>query len=750
MKISKKWLENYVPINQSNEDLAAKLSMSGTCVESFSQAIDDKVIVAEILHIKKHPDADRLQIATVSDGKDSLQIVCGATNIKVGQKVPLATIGAILSGGEIKKTSIRGVESFGMLCAPNELSISDDHLGIMILPDEYIAGKPLRDYLGNDTVFETEITPNRGDCLSHFGIAREIAALDNLSIKKDPISLNLNLEKAISAIKVEVSDSRLCPQYMARVVKNVKIGPSPKWLIDHLTSVGINPINNIVDVTNFILFDLGQPLHAFDLHKISDQKIIVRKARKGENITTLDGKSTILDQDMLVIADAKAPIAIAGVMGGANSEVDCETKDIVIESAEFDMASIRKTSKKLGLSTDASYRFERGIDSGSIEYALNKAAKLMAEVGQGNVLDGIVKVGSRQEPSKIKIEYSKINKLLGLELKDELMRHILKSLGFVIDNDYAVIPLWRKDIFSWHDLAEEIGRIYGYDMIKSLAVPKTAKPSKSDYYKEEKIKDILIALGFVEVYNYPFLSNNDINIVNLKAKNLLEVANPIQPENKYLRNSLLPNLLKVIAKNPTFDPVLVFELGHIFEKSSEALSLTLVTAGKNSDTYISNALEDLKKVALSASLPIEKISQDILDKFKIRKASVSVATLSLVGLHKLLQHDQEIKKSNPNYVQHYRPISKYPAMVRDLAFILDKKVNIYEIRDCILSVSNQIYIVELFDEFTSDKLGKNMKNVAFHLYLQNMDKTMTDEETSTIIKKVINKVESVFKAKLRA
>jgi len=748
MKILRSWLEDYTDIPYSDEELAERLSLSGTAVESIEKGIDDRVVVAEIKRIEPHPNADRLQLATVSTGGQEFRVVCGAPNIAVGQKVPLAQIGAKLPGGELGKATIRGVESVGMLCAADELGLGDDHSGIIILSDTHIVGKPLNHYLGKSTIFDFEITPNRGDCLSHFGIAREAAALLDKQIKREPMSVSTISKKVSDSLEVEIEKTEICPQYQARIIENITIKESPQWLKDRLVSLGQKPINNIVDATNYIMLDLGQPLHAFDAEKVG-KKIIIRKSKKGEIVETLDGVKRELDNKTILITDEKKPIAIAGIMGGQNSEISNSTTAVILEAAEFDPVSIRKSAKLLNLSTDANYRFERGIDSGSVEYALNKAANLIAEISGGKILSGIAKAGERKKVDAVKIETEKIRQLLGLNIRDDQIIHILKLLGFVISNDNCTAPSWRRDINTWQDLAEEVGRIYGYDKIIPVKIAKSNKPKESGYFFDELVKDILKKNGFSEIKTYPFLSEDDIKAAQIKASSLLEVANPIQQENKYLRNSLVPNLLKSVAKNPSFDQTFLFELGHVFTKDEEINVLGIAAAGKDAKKLIEVTAKDLLDSAGIKDLEISEISRDDLGRFKIRKPLTYVGEIPLGKFaDKYLETNQPVLKINTDKV-HYRQVSKFPAITRDLAFIVDKKVKPDEVTDMIYSVSDLVNRVELFDEFTSDKFGKGKKNVAFHLYLQMMDRTMKDTEADTIIKKIVNKINKEFAAELR-
>jgi len=749
MKVLRSWLENYIEIPYSDEELAEKLSLSGTSVEAIEKGIDSNVVVVEIRNITPHPKADRLQLATVFDGTEELTVVCGASNIKVGQKVPLAKIGSRLPSRTIEKATIRGVESSGMLCAPDELGLGDDHNGIYILSKDYILGLPLSQQLGKDTVFDIEVTPNRGDCLSHIGVAREIAALANKTVKQKPIEIKSIPKNVSDAISISIKNPELSPQYQARIIENVKIKESPDWLKKSLIAIGAKPINNIVDVTNYVMYDLGQPLHAFDYANVDGHSIIVRLAKKGESIATIDGANHKLDSDTLIIADAKKPIAIAGIMGGKNSEIDSKTCSIVLEAAEFYSKSIRRSAKKLNLSSEASYRFERGIDSGNVEYALNKAAALMAEVSGGNILTGIARSGQKTLNLPIEINVVSINKLLGLNLFQDEILHTLRLLGFQIKSTHCIAPYWHHDITCWQDLAEEVGRLNGYDKIIPIPVDKTKTPSQSEYYFSELVKDLLNEAGFTEVMNYSFLSLDDAKTAKLSSSLLLEVANPMQPENKYLRNSLIPGLLKTIAKNSSFDPVLIFEIGHIYSKKAETRMLGLATAGKDAKATIDSAIALLGSKATAGKIDAVEQDPETLKRFKIRKPNTYTLEIPLDNIaSKYLKRNQVKLLLNKEAVC-YRPVSKYPSVTRDLAFILDCKVSAADIRSAILIVSPLVTRVELFDEFVSDKFGKDKKNLAFHLSLQHLDKTLTDVEADIVLKNIVTAIEKKYYAKLR-
>lgn len=749
MKVLKSWLLEYVKTDLSDEELVANLNKTGTEVDAAIFGIDDRVIVAEIKKIEKHPNADRLQLATVFDGNEEIIVVCGASNIQIGQKVPLAQIGAKLPKFTIEKASIRGIESTGMLCAEDELGLGEDHTGIKILPDTYITGEPLKNHIGGDTVLELEITPNRGDCLSHIGIAREIAAFTNQEVKKEPIVLKMTSQTVASELNLTVNNQKSCPQYLARVIKNVKIGPSPKWLKDKIEACGSKSINNVVDVTNYILMDLGQPLHAFDFDKITNKTILVRNAKEGEKITTIDGKERLLTKHNLVIADAEKPIAVAGVMGGLDSEVTDKTVNILLEAAVFERKSIRKTAKELGLTTEASYRYERGIDEAAVEYALNKAAKLIQDTSNGDILSGIVRSGDKNPKESIEVPYDKICRLLGLSLKDDEIKNILKRLGFEKNGIGYLIPSWRHDIEFWQDLAEEVGRIYGYDKVPLFEVPTSKTPKLSQYFSLEHIKDLLVELGGVEVINYAFLSDKDIEAAKLPTAGLLEIANPVQPENKYLRSSLIPCLLKNIAKNPSFDPIFIFEIDHVFTKKNENINLAIAISGKGSNKLAEKSRDQLEKsLKAKGQINFTELSRDELVRFKIKKPSVLTFEVEIASTaNKVSQDDRLLDLVKKNH--HYRPVSKFPSVTRDIAFIVSQKVNPADMTETIYLASDNINRVELFDEFASEKFGKSKKNVAFHIYLQDLAKTMTDQDADNIVRKIVSSIEPKFSAKLR-
>lgn len=750
MKVLKSWLKDYIDIDITDEKIAELLSMSGTAVEEIIPTLDNKVVVAEIKEILPHPNADKLQIVKVFCGDEEVKVVCGANNIKVGQLVPLAQIGTKLGDFEIKGVTIRGEESFGMLCSEKELGIGENHQGIMILDKGYKIGKPLCEYVSGDLILDLEITANRGDCLSHIGIARELAVLTSKKITLKDTSV---LEDDEIDIDIKVNDFADCPKYTARKISGLKIGESPLWLQERLTKLGAKPINNVVDITNYVLLDLGQPLHAFDAKKIEGD-IEVRRARKSEDIVTLDGEIRHLDESVLVISDKTKAVAIAGIMGGQNTEVSINTTDILLESAIFDPKTIRAGGKDLKLETEASYRFERGIDSLGVETALDLATKMIVEIAgsKDTKVSKIAKQETKLEAKKVFIDIQTINKLLGTTFSDDYIKDTLLKLGFKIKGGMAIVPSFRHDVNIVADLAEEIARIYGYNNIARFEIAKTKVNSPSNYYLNERLKDILVKEGFVETHNYPFLSEKDITALGLSADNLLEIINPIQPENKYLKNSLLPRMFFNIAKNPTFDPILLFEIGHVFDKSSEKTSLAIVASGKNARQALEKAILELTslfKVDVK-KLKIAELKRDDLIRYKIKKPIVNFVEVDITDFasNKKLDFDP-LNLDKPDRQIIYRKVSKFPSLTRDLAFIVDQDLTTDKLITEIYSISDLINRVELFDEFKSEKFGQNKKNVAFHIYLQAEDKTLTDDQANDIIKDIVSKIESKNKAKLR-
>ncbi len=582
MKVSINWLKDYINLDGiSVEEIVDKITNAGLEVDEIidGNKIYENFVVGHVLESGKHPNADKLSVCKVSDGNETFNVVCGAPNVAAGQKVAFAKVGAVIpsAGFKIKKAKIRGEESQGMICAEDELGISDDHEGIMVLDESLEPGIPLAEALGfNDITLEIAITPNRADALSHIGIARDLAALFKRNVKYPEIELNES-EKAIEDIAaVEIENTVDCPRYLAKVVEGVTVKESPEWLKKKLTSIGLRPINNIVDVTNYVLHEVGQPLHGFDLDKLAGNKIVVKSAGDIKKFTTLDSKERELLSTDLMICDAEKPVAVAGVMGGENSEVTDDTKNVLIESAYFRPSAIRKTAKHLGLQTDASYRFERGCNPDIVKFAAERAAQLIAELAGGTVAKGVIDVYPNEIKKKeISLRYKRVHKILGFEITNEEIKETFPKLGFNIvaetEEAFTVeVPLFRPDIEREIDLIEEVIRIYGFDKIPDVPKIEVALEAKTDEYSfADKTRETLVGFGFNEIITNS-LWNKEIAE---KFGNAIGVMNPQNVEMSHTRPSLLPGALSTIARNIKVkeNNLRLFEIGRVFRKKSEVI-----------------------------------------------------------------------------------------------------------------------------------------------------------------------------------
>ena len=799
MKISLSWIKEFVDLNGiSTDEIVSHLTMSGLEVEDVvdQTKLYNNFIVGFVKETQKHPNADKLTICTVFDGTDDLQVICGASNVSAGQKVVFAPIGTEIPNGNflIKKAKIRGVESNGMICAEDELLLSDDHSGVMVLDEKLEAGKLITEALNlNDVILEIAITPNRPDALSHIGVARDLAALFDRNLILPEIKLNESSDDVNKLASVVIEDEINCPRYIAKVVKDVKIKESPKWLKDRLEKIGLRPRNNIVDITNLVLHECGQPLHAFDLDKLSDNKIVVKSTKSETSFTTLDSKERKLPLNTLMICDANREVAIAGVMGGENSEITDSTKNILIESAYFNPSSIRKTAKALALSTDASYRFERGTDPNITKYAAERCAQLVAELAEGKIAKGIIDVYPKViHPKEIELRFSRTTKILGYEVSSEKIKNILSRLGLavkVLDVDKLLVsvPTFRPDIEREIDLIEEIARINGYDNIPTVSKINITLEKKTDETEyDEKIRQAATALGFFEMINNPLQSEKEVRI----AGNPVKLANPSSADMEYLRSTLISGALITLSKNlrQGVRDLKLFELGDVFNKTNEGeiksfndftenQNLLFIVSGKeqdkgwnttviDSDFYLLKGLVDsfLAKVSLDNVLNdsyyaaaneiyayyltknyigVElgkggKIKSDVLKQFDINQ-DVYCFEFNLTQL-------KNVKAINNGYVD---PL-KYPKIVRDFAFILDKSVKYLDIKEFIKKKSsNLLKEISVFDIFESDTLGENKRSIAFTLEFYDKDRTLTEDEVEKDFNNLISLITKEFNAQLR-
>jgi phenylalanyl-tRNA synthetase beta chain len=809
MNVSLNILKQFVNLsNISPEEIKDKLTAHTVEVEKIinPQERFNNVVVAKILEVSKHPQADKLQIALVDAGeKEPLKIVCGAPNIAVGQLVPLAKIGAVLGEGfEIKKAEIRGEESFGMLCAPDELGLGSDHSGIMILDEKAKIGQDFAKYLNLDNIIfevDNKSLSNRPDLWGHYGLARELSVLFNkklnnyevkdIKIKKVKESKNKKNEN----ISVDIKAKNLCRRYLALKVDNIKIEESPSWLKNELSALGINSINNIVDATNYVMIELGQPLHAFDAGDI--KKISVRKADKGEKFITLDDKERILEDEDLMIGSDKESLAIAGVMGGKNSQINNATTDIIIESANFDAVSVRKTAQRLGIRSDAVMRFEKSLDPNNCDLAIKKMAELVKKLcPQANFNHEIVETGDfKNEEQIISLDLNWAENIIGQKIEDKKVESILESLGLEIKDkkDFVwdvAIPSWRqKDLKIKQDLIEEIVRIYGYNNINISLPEGNILPPEKDPEMEliKKIKNILAySFKMTEVYNYSFVSEEQLDKLDLDAKPYIKLLNPLSKQSSLLRQTLTTNLLSNIKTNQSkYDRVPLFEVGNIFlnapggpnkdDKMNESLpyqekKLGLILGDKKthvftdlkniifnllyelsqgqeveflgSETIINWADKDEKCLIIMGGKEIgflAKVEKNILNKNGIK---TDVASCE-IDLKTLLLVITKLKTDK------YQGISKFPAVNRDLAFVINEKISYNDISRELKNFNELIKEVTLFDVYSGQNLENGKKSLAFHLNFQSSEKTLTNEEVEEVVQKLIKHLEKKFDAQIR-
>jgi len=796
MQLSLNWLKDFVDIPKgvSALELGKRLTLHTVEVEKVEAQAEKfkNIIVGKILEVKPHPNADRLRLALVDIGKEKLEIVCGAPNIKPDQFVPVALVGAILPNGmEIKPAEIRGVKSNGMLCAEDELGLGSDHNGILIL-DKAKVGQSFSGYLNlNDVIIEVDnksIT-HRADLWSHYGMARDISAFLNSKFKtyKPKVGI-LKAKKVTFKFDVKIENFSLCPRYMAIGIAGIKIAPSPKWMQDRLAAAGMRPINNIVDVTNYVMLELGQPLHAFDKNFID--KIIVRTAKTGEIIETLDGVKRKLESDMLVIANQTKPVAVAGVMGGTNSEINDQTNSIIIESANFNFNSVRKTAQKLGLRTEASMRFEKGLDPNLCELALSRAVELILQIcPDASVATSLVDEKKyKLDQGPIKLDLNWLNKFIGYEFTNKQVKQILEKLGFIVkpsSNNFKVtVPSWRAvhDVSLPEDLAEEVVRIYGYNNLKAELPKIDLIPPLviEERLLVRKIKNILsMGAGLTETYNYSFLSRQQVE--KLKFDSVVELANPLSEDLVILRPSLIPAILENIKNNQADEAeIAIYEIGSVFLKKDGEIKKD--DSGRDKLPFqekrlvialASDETEDLfRKLKGVIEFLLKYLNLEVIFEFEITKYNKSTSAKIIADGHnigfmaeleKSVKQSFGVKKSaviaeislsellnlvKNSPVKQFKESPRYPAVSRDLAFVVNKKILYNNIKKQIINFNDLIKEVELFDVYQGDKLGEDKKSLAFHIIYQ-ADKTLTSEEVDEVQEKLIKHLEKEFEAKIR-
>lgn len=787
MNLSMKWLSDYVDIDVNPREYAEALTMSGSKVEGYEIEGSEisNVVVGKVLSIEKHPDADKLVVCQVDVGKEApVQIVTGATNVVVGALVPVCLDGALLPGGKkIKKGKLRGVVSEGMLCSLSELGLTVNDFpyaiedGIFLIEEDCRIGQDIQSAIGlNDTSVEFEITSNRPDCLSVIGLARETAATYDVPLKlHTPVVKGSGDGDDIkNYLKVAVEAADLCPRYTAKIVKDVKIGPSPLWMRERLRASGVRPINNLVDITNYVMLEYGQPMHAFDLRYVAGREIVVRRAKNGETMMTLDGIDRTFTDDMLIISDAEKPVAVAGVMGGEYSGIMDDTTTVVFESANFMGSSVRKTAKKLGMRTDASARYEKGISALSTMECVERACELVEMLGAGTVVDGVIDVDhSDKEPGRVKLEVEWINRFLGIDLTREEMVKTLTSLGFTMDGDMILVPYYRIDIEHKADIAEEIARIYGYNNIPTTAPTGTARGVVTPRQKfERSINETMLSLGCYEIMTYSFISPKYYDNILLPAdselRNSVTITNPLGEDTSIMRTTTIPSMMEIVSRNyNNRNPYLwAYEIGMEYrpaegqELPDENPMLTIGLYGNGADFYTLKGMtemlfdrigvEDLDIVPCSDNPTFHPgrcavLSKDgkpvgILGEISPRVCQnydvgtkVYVAKLSVDVLYELADSEKS-----------YCPLPKYPATSRDLSLICDDELPIIQIEKAIKGAVGKILErVELFDVYKGAQVEKDKKSVSYSIVMRSDQGTLTDEEADGAVKRVLKALDKI-------
>jgi phenylalanyl-tRNA synthetase beta chain len=790
MKVSYNWLKEFVDFEQSPDELSKLLTMLGLEVEGIEKTGEglDDVVVAVVEERAKHPDADKLSLCRVNNGTETLSIVCGAQNFKSGDKVALAQIGAVLPGDfRIKRSKIRGEESFGMLCSEKELGLAEESAGIMVLPADMVPGTPVFQALGlKDTVFEIGLTPNRADCLSVIGVAREIAA--KLGKKVDYALPAVKEGRGVAAdiASVQIEDPDLCPRYSARYISGCRIAPSPGWLVNRLRALGQRSINNVVDVTNYVLLEYGHPLHAFDFRQLSGGRIIVARAGEGEKFTTLDGQERLLNSSDLTIRDASRAVALAGIMGGENSEIAPDTSEILLESAYFNPSAIRLTSKRLGIHTESSHRFERGADVNIVTTALDRAAALIAELAGGVVAGGVIDVYPAPVPGKsIMVRVARVNEILGLDLDKKGIADIFSNLEFSVESasDATLkvgIPSFRVDIEREIDLIEEVARLHGFENIPTtmpIATVFSDRVSQSQLL-ERNLKNHLVGEGFNEVINFSFASHADIQNMLFdesdRRKKAVALMNPLVDEHAVMRTTLLPGLLQTTARNFSLRNLnlRIFEMRRVYwitsgqELPEEPLHVAGIMTGQRDPegwnqskeqvdffdlkgvvesvaamfrlqdlTYTQGGAEPFYHPGKSAAIicsgeligTMGEIHPDVLESFGLEKG-VYYFELDFARMVKFASLTPQIV-----------PPSRFPDTYRDIAMLVAEETAAAAITDAINRVRiDKVRSVDIFDLYTGDKIPPGQKSIAVRVRYGAFDRTLTDEEVNKYHQKILN------------
>ncbi|MDO8722306.1 MAG: phenylalanine--tRNA ligase subunit beta [Syntrophales bacterium] len=802
MLLSIRWLRDYVDIELAPGELAGLLTMAGLEVDAIRDTSPSftGTVVAKIISIKPHPKADRLSLCEVSTGKDIYPVVCGAGNIHPGDVVPMAMVGAVMPDGlNIKRSLIRGEASEGMLCCEKELGIGEDETGIMILPPDLIPGSDLIAALGlKDTVFDISITPNRADCLSVIGLAREVAAITGVKLRYPRIAISEEGEDIRRLTSVDILDPDLCQRYSARVIRNVKIKPSPLWMRMRLDAAGLRVINNIVDVTNFVMMESGQPLHAFDYHLLEEGRIVVRRSRQGEIFTSLDGKEHRLPSDTALICDGVKPVAIGGIMGGLNSEVRENTETVLLESAYFNPTSIRRSAKNTGMATESSFRFERGVDSGGVIKALDRAAQLIADISGGQICKNYIdQYPQKMETPHISLRRKRVNEVLGTAVDTQEMIRIIESLEMDVDKMDAegdicrvTPPTFRVDITREIDIIEEIARIHGYDRIpaKLPTVPVMPVIKTRKNTLEDRIREILGGHGYSEVINYSFISPESLDLLAFREdderRQLVRIKNPISEDQSVMRTTLVYSLLKTYEKNirtGCFN-LKIFEIGRVFLRRNESglpvekNHLGCLLAGLRHD--------DLWHFKLPADFyDLKGCVEDIFDNLRISDVKFRsdnpetflhpgrscriyaadqfagvmgevhpdvLAGLDMKNRAMVFELDLDVLAASFSDRILYREVSRFPSTWRDVAFLVPAAIEANEIIAAALGGGKELLEkVNIFDIYTGQGIPERMKSLGLRFSYRSDNRTLTDIEVNQVHGEIVQRIVALTGAKIR-
>lgn len=799
MLLSRKWLNEFVPVDVDDRTFAEDMTLSGSKVEITEIEGEEisNVVVGRVVEIKRHENSDHMWICQVDVGEEApIQIVTGAQNVSQGDLVPVAKHNSTLPGGvKITKGKLRGEKSNGMLCSYKELGMTDNDWpysvvdGIFLLnsdPDlkakDLKPGDDIRTAIGlDDHVVEFEITPNRPDCLSVIGLAREAAVTYGKTMAQhEPVVKGGGIGNLTELLDVETPATDLCPRYTARMVRNVKIGPSPKWMRDRLRASGVRPINNIVDITNYVMLEYGQPMHAFDYRYVNGGKIVVRRAEDGETLTTLDGNVRQLNSSMLVIADEHRAVGLAGIMGGENSEIVEDTVDVVFESANFNGTSIRRTALALGMRTEASAKFEKGLDILNTLPAVNRACELVEMLGAGEVLDGTIDIlNFVPQPKQLKLRADKINALLGTDIDAAEMCRILQELGFGVDGDIITVPSWRGDVEHYSDLAEEVARFYGYNQIPTTAM--TGVTTRGGYSPEQMLErslgTVCRSLGYDEIITYSFISPTYYDKIRLSEdsplRKSMKIMNPLGEDTSIMRTTVMPSMLEILTRNYNYrnKEAHLYELGRTYFEREDGMAdepkhLSLGVYGPEESFFtLKGAVETiLDSIRAEDVTYVAEKSDPSYHPGRCAKVYVKGQEVGTLGqIHPLVAAnygvDAELYYADLKFDAlfasrgadpEYQPLPKFPAVTRDIAVLVDKAVTVGAMESSIQAAAKGLLKdVTLFDIYEGAKLPAGKKSVAFNLVLRADDRSLTAQEADDEVNLVLERLKKDFGAMLR-